>query len=242
MVLHQAPQTLKDDLHSSYSILLGPSFSTCQSLAIAPVSQAGGRPLSIIPLKSEPKQSLPPKRRHLSTEAMDEDFPSILREESSNPKKGKITDWLTGMKSECADAFSQDSDSIKEARARYFATHSWNWAQSNTEDLSDIFKEFAQEAGLLDDSIFEIQRSWKGPEHLQQANYGFQSQPKGLRFLRAVSTKESPKEMGLKGIHDPEALQCFSRFTYCLWCGKSGQNKGTVVNHLRTTHYKLGLI
>ena len=41
-VLHQALQTLKDDLHSSYSLLLGPSFSTCQSLVIAPASQAGG--------------------------------------------------------------------------------------------------------------------------------------------------------------------------------------------------------
>ena len=162
--------------------------------------------------------------------SMDEDFPTILQEESSNPKKGKITDWLTGMKSECADAFSRDSDSIKEARACYFTTHSWNWAQGNTEDLSDIFKELAKEAGLLDNSIFEIQWSWKGPEHLQQANYIFQSQPKGLRFLKAVSTKESPKEMG------------FSRFMYCPWCGKLGQNEGTIVNHLRTTHYKLGLI
>ena len=81
----------------------------------------------------------------------------------------------------------------------------------------------------------------KGPEHLQQANYIFQSQPKELRFLRAVSAKESPKEMGLKGIHDPEALRHFSGYTYCPWCGKSGQNEGTIVNHLRTTH-KLGLI
>ena len=51
-VLHQAPQTLKDDLHSSYSLLLGPSFSA---------SQAGGRPLSIIPLKSEPNSLFPQK-------------------------------------------------------------------------------------------------------------------------------------------------------------------------------------
>ena len=42
VVLHQALQTLKDDLHSSYSLLLGPSFSTCQSLVVAPASQAGG--------------------------------------------------------------------------------------------------------------------------------------------------------------------------------------------------------
>ena len=173
---------------------------------------------------------------------MDEDFPTTSKEELLNPKKGKTTDWLTGMKSKCADAFSQDSDSIKEARAHYFTTHTWNWAQGNTEDLSDIFKELTQEAGLLDDSIFEIQWSWKGPEHLQQANYIFQSQSKGLRFLRVVSAKESPKEMGLKGIHDPEALQCFSGFMYCPWCGKSGQNKGTIVNHLRTMHYKFGLI
>ena len=61
-VLHQAPQTLKDDLHSSYSLLLGPYSSSRQSLTLAPASQAGGQPLSIIPLKLEPKQSLPPKR------------------------------------------------------------------------------------------------------------------------------------------------------------------------------------
>ena len=52
-VLHQAPQTLKDDLHSSYSFLLG-------LYLLAPATQTGGQPLSIIPLKLEPKQSLPP--------------------------------------------------------------------------------------------------------------------------------------------------------------------------------------
>ena len=146
------------------------------------------------------------------------------------------------MKSKRVDAFSWDSNSVKEAIAHYFAMHSWDWAHGNAEDLSDIFKELTQEVGLLDESIFKLQWSWKGPEHLQQANYVFQSQPKGLRFLRVVSTKESLKEMGLKGIHDPEALWWFSRFTYCPWCGKLGQNEGTIVNHLRTTHYKLGLI
>ena len=213
----------------------------------APAPQAEGQPLSTIPLKPEPEQSLPPKRQHSSMEAqgdtsMDEDFPIALQEELSNPKKGKTANWLTSMKSDRADAFSQDSNSVKEARACYFATHSWDWTCGNMEDLSDIFKELTQEAGLLGESIFKIQWSWKGPEHLKHANYVFQSQPKGLRFLRAVSTKESPKEMGLKGIHDPEALQHFSRYTYCLWCGKSGQNEGTIVNHLRMTHYKLGLI
>ena len=42
VVLHQAPQTLKDDLHSSYSLLLGPYSSSHQSLTLAPASQARG--------------------------------------------------------------------------------------------------------------------------------------------------------------------------------------------------------
>ena len=82
---------------------------------------------------------------------MDKDFPICSQDESSDPKKGKTANWLTSMKSSCTDAFSRDSDPVKEARARYFTTHSWDWAHSNSEDLSDIFREFAQEAGLLDE-------------------------------------------------------------------------------------------
>ena len=47
--------------------------------------------------------------------------------------------------------------------------------------------------------------------------------------------------MGLNGIHSPEALHQWSGLTFCPWCGKEGQNKGNVVNHLQTTHYHLGL-
>ena len=48
--------------------------------------------------------------------------------------------------------------------------------------------------------------------------------------------------IGLMGIHDPDVLCCFNGVTYCPWCGKMGQNKGTIVNHMRMVHYKLGLI
>ena len=236
-VLHQALQALKEDLHSSYSLLLGPSLSSHQSIILTPMPQVGGQPLSTISPKTEPKWSPPPKRQHSSMEgqgdtSMDENFPVPSQEELSDLKEGKTANWLTSMKSSHAYAFSQDSDPMKEARACYFATHSWDWAHSNSEDLSDIFRELAQESGLLGESIFEIQWSWKGPDHLKQANYVFHSQPKGLRFLRVVSTKESPKEMGLKGIHDPGALQHFVRYTYCPWRGNSRQNKGTIINHL----------
>ena len=42
------------------------------------------------------------------------------------------------------------------------------------------------------------------------------------------------------GIHDPDALWHYAGYTYCPWCGKEGQNEETIINHLRTTHYRLG--
>ena len=165
-----------------------------------------------------------------------------LQEGPSNSKRGKTTGWSSSLKPSHVDAFSQDSSPIKEARECYFATHPWDWACSNMDDLSDIFRELAQGAGLLGKFIHEIQVSWNGLEELKHANYILRSLPKGLKFLRVVSAKESPKIMGLKGIHDSNALQCFASYTYCLWCSKDGQNEGTIINHLRTVHYKLGLI
>ena len=165
-----------------------------------------------------------------------------LQKGPSNPKRGKTTGWSSSLKPRWADAFHWDSGPIKEAREHYFPTHPWDWACSNTDDLSDIFRELAQGAGLLGKFIHEIQVSWNRPEELKHANYVLRSQPKGLKFLRAVFAKESPKIMGLKGIHDSDALWHFARYTHCPWCGKDRQNEGTVVNHLRTVHYKLGLI
>ena len=129
-----------------------------------------------------------------------------------------------------------------EARLCFFSKHSHNFDQDSTHDLSKVFKKLATKAGLLGSNIYEIEASWTGPEELKQANYTLQSLPKGLKFLRVVPTLESPKIMGLEGIHDPDALCHFAGFTYCPWCGKEGQNEGMVVNHLRTTHYRLGLV
>ena len=48
--------------------------------------------------------------------------------------------------------------------------------------------------------------------------------------------------MGLMGIHHPDTLCHFNGLTHCPWCGNKGQKEGTVVKHLRTVHYKLGLM
>ena len=94
---------------------------------------------------------------------------------------------------------------------------------------------------LLGTSIYEIQASWMGPDELKQAKYALRSLPKGLKFLRVVLPSESPKVMALVGIHDLDALCHFSGVTHCPWCGKEGQNEGTMVNHLWMVYYRLGL-
>ena len=97
-ILHQALQSLKEDLHSSYSLLLGPSSSSHWSITLTSAPQVEGQPLSTISLKPEPEWSPPPKRWHSSMDAqgytsMDKDFPITLPEELLNSKKGKTANW-----------------------------------------------------------------------------------------------------------------------------------------------------
>ena len=145
-----------------------------------------------------------------------QNFPSGYAGRTNQLQMQEAPIWLASLKPSCAEAFSQDSDIVKEARK--------------------------ESTSLLGEASYEIQLSWTRPEELKQANYALWSLPKGLRFLRVVPATESPKVMGLMGIHDPDALQHYTGYTYCPWCGKEGQNGGTVVNQLRTTHYRLGLV
>ena len=246
-VLHHAPPSLKEDLHSSYTILLGNSSSSLQSVPSVRAPQAQGWLPMTTSSKLEPKQSQQPKRQHSLPDlqgdsSIDENSPRGSQEDLPCSKREKASSWFSSLKPSRADAFSRDSSPIKEARECYFATHPWDWAYSNTDDFSDIFRELIQGAGLLRKTIYEMQVSWNGPVELKHAYYFLRSLPKGLKFLRKVSTKESPKIMGLKGIHNPDALRHFAGYTYCPWCGKYRQNEGTIINHLRTIHYKLGLI
>ena len=99
-----------------------------------------------------------------------------------------------------------------------------------------------ENAGLLGSTIYEIKEAWTGQGELQQASYALRILLKGLKFFRAVSPSESPNVMGLTGIHHLDMLYCFNGLTHCLWCTKEGQNEDTIVNHLQTVHYKLGLV
>ena len=176
------------------------------------------------------------------SKSIDGTTPKAMQGGPPSPKKQEAPAWFMSFKPSCVEAFLRDTSLMREARLCFFSKHSHNFVEDGTHDLSDIFKELAERAGLLGNTIYEIQLSWTGPEEMKQANYALQSLPKGLRFLRVVPTSESPKVMGLMGIHDPNALWCYAGYTHCSWCSKEGQNEGTVVNHLRTTHYRLGLV
>ena len=97
-------------------------------------------------------------------------------------------------------------------------------------------------AYLLNSEIFEIQDVWTGQEDLQYTNDALKTLPKGLWFFCPVSPLELHKVMGLEGIHHLDAFCCFASVTFCPWCSKEGQNEGTIVNNLQTTHNKLGLV
>ena len=108
--------------------------------------------------------------------------------------------------------------------------------------MADIFWSMIESTGLLSSKIYEIKKTWTGQSELQYANYTLRTLPKGLKFFSPVSPSESPKVMGLTGIHHLDALHHFNGVIHCLWCGKEGQNEGTVINHLQMMHYKLGLV
>ena len=222
-----------------YHLLLGQAPPSSPTIPPQKTCPAEEQPPMAALLAQTPKQSPIPKRCHPSPEPMGS-TPAVGG--PPNPKKQETPPWFQSLKPSQADAFLRDSELVVEARLYFFSKHSYNFNQDRNRDLSEVFKKLAEKAGLLGTNIYEIEASWTGPEELKQGNYTLQSLPKSLRFPRVVPAMESPKVMGLMGIHDPDTLQHFARFTYCLWCGKEGQNEGSVVNHLRTTHYKLGLV
>ena len=96
-LLHQAPNSVKEDLYFSYSLLLGSSSPHLQCTSLSPAPQAEVNPPLAIYIKPEPEQTPLPKRWHPSADAQedmsgDEDFPPASQEEPANPKRGKLVE------------------------------------------------------------------------------------------------------------------------------------------------------
>ena len=110
-LLHQAPNSIKEDLYFSYSLLLGSSSPHPQHMSFSPAPQAKVNPPLAIYIKPKPEWTPPPKRWHLSADAQedmsgDKDFPPASQEELANPKRGKLINWEASMKYSHLDAFS----------------------------------------------------------------------------------------------------------------------------------------
>ena len=245
--LCHSPQPLRAVLAASYHLLLGQSPPSPPLILPQRTLSVEEQPSTAAPPMPTPKQS-PRLKRWLPLPEPTGSMPlggatllAVLGR-PPNPKKQENPPWFKSLKSSCAEAFLRDSDIVVGALLCFFSKHSYNFNQDGNHDLSRIFKKLARSGSLLGTNIYEIEASWTGPEEWKQANYTLWFLPKGLKFLRAVPASESPMVMGLVGIHDPDALQHFASFNYCPWCGKEGQNEGTVVNHLRTTHCRLGLV
>ena len=97
-------------------------------------------------------------------------------------------------------------------------------------------------AGLLKSNIYEVQDTWTGQKDLCTANHTAKASQKNKQFFHMVAPTELPSIMLLEGIHTPEALHRWGGHSYCPWCAKEGQNEGTMVNHLCTVHYHIGLV
>ena len=131
---------------------------------------------------------------------------------------------------------------MQKARKEYCWENHPCFKNENSCDMMDVFQNMVKSTSLLSLEIHEIWENWTGWRELQYTNHALRTLPKGLRFFCLVSPTESPKVMGLTGIHHPNALGHFNGVTHCPWCRKEGHNKGNIINHLSIVHCKLGLV
>ena len=139
-------------------------------------------------------------------------------------------------------AFYKELDVVKAARWVCQKAHPANFKQVGSYDLSSMFWQMATFTNLLGTEVHEVQEAWVSQKDLRAAYQVAKASTKDIHFFRVVTPIESLKIMGLKGIHSSEALQWWGSLTFWPWCEKEGQNKGTMVNHLQTMHYQLGLV
>ena len=114
------------------------------------------------------------------------------------------------------EAFCKDVDLVQHIRQTYFRTHLPSFYKEATYKLTNIFREMAEMADLLGSKVHLVQDKWKGRKELHSANYEVRGSAKDLHYFRIVSPLNSPKIMGLWGIHSPEALKHQAGLSFCL--------------------------
>ena len=154
--------------------------------------------------------------------------------------KGRSSDGVFGGSHH--KAFSNDSDLVQHIRQTYFIAYPPTFYKEVIYELANVFREMAEMASLLGTKVHPVQDQWRGRKELCCANYVVRWSTRDLQYFRVVAPIESPKIMGLWGIHSPKVLKHLAGLSFWLWCRKEGKNKGTIINLLHTCHYCLGLV
>ena len=201
-VLYSSPPLLKSVLAALYHLLLRQTPPSPPLVSQQRTSPTEEQLTTTIPPTMAPKQSPKPKRQHPSPDPMESmpvggATPKATSGGPPSPKRQEIPHWFRTLKPNCAEAFSQDSNMVREARREYFSKHSFHFTSDSTHDLSRTFKHLAIKAGLLGTSIYEMQSPRAGPEELKQVNYILISLPKELKLLQAVPSQNLLRSWGL---------------------------------------------
>ena len=106
--------------------------------------------------------------------------------------------------------------------------HHPNYNHEGSHDLSHTFREMATSTGLMGSDVYEVQEAWTGQRDLWVAHCVAKNSPRTSTSFGWCLPTELPKIMGLKGIHSPKALHRQVGLSFCPWCRKEGQNKGTI--------------
>ena len=169
----------------------------------------------------------------------EEEAPCDLSEEPTHKKQKPLARTFREAQWE---AFSKDSEVVNVTQQTYHKTHKVMFDQEGSCVLTSVFREMAWETSLLNVKIYEVQEAWTSWWGLKAVNHTAKASQRDIQFFCVVTPTESPNIMGLKGIYSLEALCQWGGQSFCPWCRKEGQNESTVINHLRTVHYHLGLV
>ena len=167
--LYASPMELKGMLVASYHVLLGQTPTSHPFSLSQRTSPVKEKSTPAAPPTPVPKQSPRHKRQHPSPDPvpLGRTTSKTMSEGPPSSKQWEIPPWNKALKPSHAEAFSQDSDLVKEARKEFFLQHSYNFITEGTHNLLEVFKQMATSTELLGTSIYEIQVVWTGLDKLR---------------------------------------------------------------------------
>ena len=123
--------------------------------------------------------------------------------------------WVGHLGDSHCDAFCKDSELVQWIRQTYFRTYVLTLHKEDNYELTEVFRELAEMAGLLSTEVYPVHNQWVGRKELHSAYYAVRGSAKDHHFFRMVVPLKSPKIMGLWGIHFPEALKWQVGLFFC---------------------------